>query len=324
VKDPISTAKIKQGHFFSRPQTPKSSMEGRRSPTTESTDIAVEELSRSAQFIKQRPSPVHTLSEAIESFFTEEKKPNPTLASHESFFSAYEGTGSITNPEGTGYTTNPFTSSNPLGEGTSSIPGPNPQLSNTLPVIEPANTMSAPKELGLCKPTLFHGDRKQISTFIQECKVYLLVNRAVYTTDEAKIAFIFSYMNDKEAKKWKDTYLRSITDEITEDINFLTYALFIALLKKNFKAYDRERQGVYNLNTIKQGNRLVEELVTKFSLYVAEVRLTSDTNSEQVMLIEKFRLALNPSLAKQIIFGEKIPKTLEGWYEKAIQYNMNY
>jgi len=128
-------------------------------------------------------------------------------------------------------------------------------------------------------------------------------------------------MNDKEAKKWKDTYLCSITDEITEDINFPTYMLFIALLKKHFKAYDRERQGVYKLNTIKQGNWPVEELVTEFSLYVAEAGLTSNTNTEQIMLIEKFRLALNPSLAKRIIFGEKIPKTLEGWYEKAIQYN---
>ena len=61
--------------------------------------------------------------------------------------------------------------------------------------------MLAPKELGLCKPTPFHGDRKQISTFIQECKVYLLVNRAVYTTDEAKIAFILSYMNDEEVER---------------------------------------------------------------------------------------------------------------------------
>ena len=144
----------------------------------------------------------------------------------------------------------------------------------------------------------FNGDRKQISTFIQECKVYLSVNRAVYKTDEAKIVFILSYMNDKEAKKWKDTYLRSITDEITEDINFLTYALFITLLKKHFKAYNHERQGVYKFNTIKQGNQPVEELVTKFSLYVAEAGLTSNTNAEQVMLIEKFRLALNPSLAK--------------------------
>ena len=53
----------------------------------------------------------------------------------------------------------------------------------------------------LCKPTPFHRDRKQISTFIQECKDYLSVNRAIYTTDKAKIAFILSYMNDKEAKK---------------------------------------------------------------------------------------------------------------------------
>jgi len=104
--------------------------------TTEPTDIANKELSRSAQCIKQRPSPVHTLSEAIESFFAEEKKPSPTLASHRSFFDVYEGTGFINNP---------FTSSNPLGKGTSSIQGPNPLLSNTLPVTKPANTMLAPK-----------------------------------------------------------------------------------------------------------------------------------------------------------------------------------
>jgi len=61
-------------------------------------------------------------------------------------------------------------------------------------------------------------------------------------------------MNEKEAKKWKDTYLHSITGKIMEDINFPTYTLFITLLKKHFKAYDRERQGVYKLNTIKQGN----------------------------------------------------------------------
>jgi len=86
----------------------------------------------------------------------------------------------------------------------------------------------APKELGLCKLTPFHRDRKKVSTFIQECKVYLSVNRAVYMTDEAKIAFILSCMNNKEAKKWKDTYLHSITNEIMEDINFPTYTLFIA------------------------------------------------------------------------------------------------
>jgi len=52
-------------------------MEGRRSPTTESTDIAVEELSRSAQLIKQRPSPIHTLSEAIESFLQKKRNQIP-------------------------------------------------------------------------------------------------------------------------------------------------------------------------------------------------------------------------------------------------------
>jgi len=123
-------------------------MEGQRSPTTKSTDIATEELSRSAQFIEQRPSPIHTLLEAIESFFAEEKKPSPTLALHGSFFDAYKGTGLITNPR---------TSSNPLGKGMSSIQGPDPLLSNTLPVNKPANTMLVLGDAPLCltSPPIF-------------------------------------------------------------------------------------------------------------------------------------------------------------------------
>ena len=45
----------------------------------------------------------------------------------------------------------------------------------------------------------FTGDRKKIKTFIQECKIYLRINRYIYEDDEDKIAFVLSFMNEKEA-----------------------------------------------------------------------------------------------------------------------------
>src|SRR5271166_4756723 len=59
-----------------------------------------------------------------------------------------------------------------------------------------------PKEIGINKPTPFTGDRQKVNSFIQECNIYLTVNKGIYNTDEAKIAFILSYLTDKVALQW--------------------------------------------------------------------------------------------------------------------------
>ena len=76
------------------------------------------------------------------------------------------------------------------------------------------------KEIGINKPTPFTGDRKKIGTFVQETKVYLTINKDVYDTDEKEIAFMLSYMTDKEALQWKELYLELLTDQTTGNIVF--------------------------------------------------------------------------------------------------------
>jgi hypothetical protein len=66
------------------------------------------------------------------------------------------------------------------------------------------------KELLINKPTAFNGDRRKIRGFIQECRGYLQLNKHIYDTDEAKIAFVLSFLTDKEALKWKEAYLASL------------------------------------------------------------------------------------------------------------------
>jgi hypothetical protein len=43
-----------------------------------------------------------------------------------------------------------------------------------------------------------------------------------------------------------------------------------------------------------------------------------------VHLIGLFRKALNEPLARRILFGEEIPKTIEGWFKKANQFDSNF
>ena len=79
------------------------------------------------------------------------------------------------------------------------------------------------KELGINKPTPFAGEQMKVNSFIQECNIYLMVNQNIYSTEEAKITFILSYLTDKEALQWKEQYVDSITNA-TGAITFPPFA----------------------------------------------------------------------------------------------------
>jgi hypothetical protein len=185
------------------------------------------------------------------------------------------------------------------------------------------STMNNGKEIGINKPTPFTGDRKKIGTFIQEAKVYLTINRNVYDKDETKIAFMLSYMTDKEALQWKELYLEQITDA-TGDLVFPTFKQFLDNLKDAFKPADRTGDAMNKLNNLKQGNRTTEELATEFRLLAGQAGLEAKSHSDNIHLIGLFRNALHPSISRRILFGETVPKMIEDWIAKAIQYDTNY
>lgn len=185
------------------------------------------------------------------------------------------------------------------------------------------NRAENPKEIGINKPTPFNGDRMRVHSFIQECKVYLAINKKVYATDEAKVAFVLSFMTEKEALRWKETYLTSITNT-AGDIIFPTIKAFWDLIEEDFKPTDRVQDATDKLSIIKQGNRPVEDLVTEFRLLASQAGMTDITVPDNLHLIRLFRNALHPNLAKKILFSESVPKTFKEWVDRAIQYDTNY
>ena len=53
----------------------------------------------------------------------------------------------------------------------------------------------------LKKPSPFHGDRKLVKKFLQECELYIIGNTKDFPNDASKVIFVLSYIDDGEAEK---------------------------------------------------------------------------------------------------------------------------
>ena len=79
------------------------------------------------------------------------------------------------------------------------------------------------KEYGLNKPMPFSSDRTKVKAFLQECLVYINMNKEIYTMDKLKIGFFLSYMNKKE-------------DPATGKLVYPTFSAFLTEVCKAFQS----------------------------------------------------------------------------------------
>ena len=178
------------------------------------------------------------------------------------------------------------------------------------------------KEYRFNQPTPFTGDQTLIENFVQECDVYLNINHEIYDNKPVKVAFALSFLTTGEAQKWKEQFIRSIMKDWK--MTFPTYADFMTKLQAAFKAVNPVDAAMQKLALLWQGNRPVETMITEFRLLVGDAGLSVDSASGQIHLIKMFMNCLNPQLKKKIIFGDSVPRMIEGWYERATQYNSNF
>jgi hypothetical protein len=74
---------------------------------------------------------------------------------------------------------------------------------------------------------------------------------------------------------------------------------------------------------LRQGKKTAEELNMEFLQIVGQSGINRKTLSDHLHLIGYYRKALEPRLSGKILFSDNVPKTINGWMERAIQYNMN-
>ena len=49
-----------------------------------------------------------------------------------------------------------------------------------------------------------------LNRFVMSCMVHLTVNKDIYQTDEKKIGFILSLLNEGEAGAWKEQFIQEV------------------------------------------------------------------------------------------------------------------
>ena len=180
------------------------------------------------------------------------------------------------------------------------------------------------KEYGLNKPMPFSGDRTKIKAFLQECLVYISMNEEVYTIDRLKMGFVLSYINEKEARDWQELYLKNIEDPATGKLVYPTFGAFLTEVHKAFRSADWVQDALCKLENLKQGKKMAQQIVMEFKQLIRQAGLTTRLTSDNIHLIGLFRKALNYSLTHKIMFGEVIPRMINDWFEKVIQFDTNY
>ena len=118
-----------------------------------------------------------------------------------------------------------------------------------LSMATPADTLKNDSKTHLKKLTPFHGDRRLIKKFLQECELYIIGNTKDFPDDASKVIFILSYMNDGEAEKWKQYY---IDNEVyaTGEYIWPKASDFYVKVKEAFTFEDEKEESVRKLETL--------------------------------------------------------------------------
>src|SRR5271154_7057378 len=189
-------------------------------------------------------------------------------------------------------------------------PGPEPQRNDL-------------KEIKLNPPKPFTGKQTELKKFTQDVTVYLSMNSHLYDTDQKKIAFVLSFMNDGDAASWKEEYLERRIEEADErgdDLNFGTFQNFKKAITASFSPYDAPGDALDEMRRLRMtSDTSMDEHVAKFKILVTRSGLSGNTAVQDF-----FRETLFPSLQRHILCCDNPPATLDDWYKKASQYHANY
>ena len=186
--------------------------------------------------------------------------------------------------------------------------------------MNPAANKTSSKEVKMAMPREFSGKQTDLNRFIMSCMAHFVVNKDIYQTDEKKIGFFLSLLNDGEAGAWKEQYIQEAFNEAVTNgdakITFGTFPNFLKRLKESFEPHNNAADALTQLRALqyKLGEN-IDEHITKFRICLAQTKL--DKTDDSQVTIEFFKETLPPQLLQRIYGEETIPETLTGWYKKA-------
>ena len=149
---------------------------------------------------------------------------------------------------------------------------------------------------------------------------HLTINKEIYLTDEKKIGFVLSLLNEGEVGAWKEQFIQEIFDKTVKngatEMNFGTFTDFVKRLKESFEPHNDAADALTQLRALKYKiGENIDKHITKFRMCLARTKLDKSDGSQAT--IEFFKETLPPQLLQRIYGGETIPETLTDWYKKA-------
>ncbi|KAG2021239.1 hypothetical protein CC2G_006493 [Coprinopsis cinerea AmutBmut pab1-1] len=176
-------------------------------------------------------------------------------------------------------------------------------------------------------PSPFTGKKEDLNTFLKDVKLYLKVNKHIYTDDDSKITYLLSFLKGDEASAWKEAWLRS--KETESDIELGTWKDFVAIFKQAFTPINEQEDALQRLKTMTQGKKTAEEHVADFKIVLSKTNLLSKDHANKTedqrvadagdtVARDYFQASLNDPLRKKLFDLEKPPRTFKEWTEKAI------
>ena len=140
-----------------------------------------------------------------------------------------------------------------------------------------------PQELKANPPFEFNGYRPDASRWLERIRSYLILNGAIYDTDEKKIRYATSFMKggaEPFSQQILDVQHARLFSEPPQPWNY-TWETFQKDFKRNFISTDTKRDAYQQLRRIKQGSERIADYIHKFQRLSREAGLTDFTVLEQ-------------------------------------------
>jgi hypothetical protein len=174
-------------------------------------------------------------------------------------------------------------------------------------------------ELKLNQPKPFTGKREELKKFLQDVKLYLLVNEKIYDNDVKKISFALSFMNEGDAASYKEQLLEVAMGKPLP-LSLGTWDSFETDLNAAFKPYDAPGDALEEMKMLRMKDNSIEEHNARFKMLVTKSKLDSASPA----VIDYYRESLNIPLQRRILSLENPPKTLPEWYDWAAKLDNNW
>ncbi|THH00423.1 hypothetical protein EW145_g7083 [Phellinidium pouzarii] len=209
---------------------------------------------------------------------------------------------------------------------TQSTPLPHTPSTSTTPSHIPLSPQPAPTSLAnmstptstgearLSKPNNFDGDKSYACRFLSSCQAYLSLNERIYNMDKSKIIFVLSFMQEKAAGDWatnRTTVALAPNPTTNTPTGFGTWVDFLNDFRNTFITTDDSADARRQLLNIKQTG-IADDYNTQFRSLVTRSNI-SDKNA----LSEMYQQGLTRGLIQRIYARDKLPDTMEEWYQAA-------